>query len=356
MPQDKDKLIKEVIHKYALVSECDLSRSIYLPLILNKIAASEDLMALAALPNTPKGVAKELGIDEKAAIYILNNLYMRGFIVIEDVTRDGPKYCFTTIGMFMDSILFDPRYDQYGDELWNLWKLYWNEEHVHMYQEEALFRVIPVEGVSLSFEDIMDSTQVVPYEFVSKILNGARRIAIQRCACRVKERRCSNPLEACISLNTFAEYVISRDIGREISCAQALEIVRKCEELGMVHQTVNSNTPDVICNCCACCCTFLRAILHYGKTSAATKSRFAPVFDRQVCVACEHHDCVAGCIFGALSVREGKLNVDYSKCWGCGLCTRTCSRGTVKMRVVRDLQYIPVNGAKMFPFEVPQAD
>ena len=356
MRQSKAELVREVVRKYASVSNCDLTKSKYLPHIFDKILTHRDLMVLAALPSTPKHLAEKLGIDIKTASNDLSKLYMKGFILVEEITEDGPKYCLPTIGLVMDLILFDPQYDQDGGEIRDLWKRYWNEEHVYMCQEEGLFRVIPVEGVALSFDEVLGSSQIVPYEFVSKILKNAKRIAVQRCACRVRERRCSNPLETCISLNSLADYVVSRGIGREISLEEALEIIRKCEELGLVHQTVNSDTPDVICNCCPCCCSFLRSILRYGKTSASAKSRFIPVFDWRLCTTCEHKKCVSRCIFGALTVREGALKVDYGKCWGCGLCAWACPYEAIKMRAVRDLQHIPVNGAKFFPFEVPQTD
>jgi len=349
----KSKLIIQVLRKYSLASGYDLTKSKYLPLIFEKLTTMNDLTILSALPNIPRGVAEVVKVDESTAAAALSDLHMRGFIWVEEVTDEGPKYTFGDIGLFMDSILFDPRYDQYGDGLRDLWKRYWNEEHVLMYQKDALFRVLPVEGVSLSFEKVLDSIQIVPYEFVSGILKSARRIAVQRCACRVRERRCSNPLETCISLNNLADYTISRGIAREINYEEAMKIIIRCEELGLVHQTVNSNTPDVICNCCPCCCSFLRSILHYGKTLASMKSRFAPVFNEQLCAICDHKECVSRCIFGALSIRDGVMNVNYDKCWGCGLCARACSYGAVEMRIIRDLDHIPTDGAKFFPFVSP---
>ena len=325
-----------------MVPNSSVAKSKYLPLIFEKITTKQDLEILLSLPNNPKNVAKQLKLNEKEAANVLNDLYMRGFIWVEKYTRDGPEYCFADVGILMDSILFDPRYDKYGDEFFDIWKKYWNEEHLYMYQADNTFRVLPI-------EEVIRSTRVIPYESVSQILKSARRIAVQRCACRVRERRCNNPLETCISLDDLADYVISRSIGHEISLKEALEIIGKCENLGLVHQTVNSDTPDVICNCCPCCCSFLRSIIYYGKKAASAKSRYMATFDKEKCTHCQDLVCVKKCVFGGITKREGKLHINHNMCWGCGLCASTCPENAVKMKEMRKPGHIPRNGEKAFP-------
>ncbi len=336
------KLIKEVLKKYScMVPNSSVAKSKYLPLIFEKITTEEDLEVLLSLPDNPKNVAKLLNLNEKETANALNDLYMRGFIWVEKYTSDGPQYCFADVGILMDSILFDPRYDKYGDEFFDIWKKYWNEEHVYMYQADNTFRVLPI-------EEVIRGTRVIPYESVSQILKNARRIAVQRCACRVRERRCSNPLETCISLNDLADYVIFRGIGRQISLKEAFKLIGKCENLGLVHQTINSDTPDVICNCCPCCCSFLRSIIYYGKKAASAKSRYMATFDKEKCTHCKDLVCVKKCVFGGITKREGKLHINHNMCWGCGLCASTCPENAVKMKEVKKPGHIPKSGEKAF--------
>ena len=341
---EKDKLVKKVIAKYSSQSGDDLTKSKYLPAVFSEITTIEDLKFLLALPNTPKDAAVLLNVTEEEAAKRLNDLHMRGFVWIEGVTSIGPKYVFADIGIFMDSILFDPRYDSFGAEFFDTWKKYWNEEHALLYQKDNTFRVLPV-------EEVIRGTRVLPYERASQILSSARRIAVQRCACRVRERRCENPLETCISMDSLSDYLISRDIAREISLQEALGILRNCEKLGLVHQTVNSDTPDVICNCCPCCCSFLRSILQYGQRAASVKSRFAPVLNQKACPPCETKVCVSRCVFGGLSEKDGRIRVDYEWCWGCGLCAASCPEGAITMKVVRETDHIPTDGARFFPYK-----
>ncbi len=339
------KLVQKVLKKYSTSPpNSNISKSKYLPLIFEKLTTVKDLNILSTVPNNPNNVAKLLNIGEKEAAIELHDLYMRGFIWVEENTVEGPRYGFADVGILMDSILFDPQYDKYGDEFFDTWKKYYDEEHVHMYQSDSTFRVLPIETV-------IKGTEVIPNEIVSKILLNARRIAVQRCACRVRERGCSHMMETCISFDDLADYVISRDIGREISLEEAQKIVKKSEDLGFVHQTVNSDTPDIICNCCSCCCSFLRSIIHYGKKAATVKSRYRAFFDIKKCVNCKDLACIKKCVFGGIKEKNGKLFIDPTMCWGCGLCVTACPSEAVKMKEVRKPGHIPKSGEKMFSFK-----
>ncbi len=49
-------------------------------------------------------------------------------------------------------------------------------------------------------------------------------------------------------------------------------------------------------------------------------------------VSCRHCSdplCVKGCITGALSVREGRVEIDQQRCVGCYTCVLTCPYGVV---------------------------
>ena len=212
-----------------------------------------------------------------------------------------------------------------------------------MYQGDHIFRVLPV-------EEVIRSTKIITYESVTAMLENASRIAILRCACRVKERRCDNPLETCIAIDGTADYIISRDIGREISYDQAIEVTKKSEELGLVHQTVNSANPDVICNCCSCCCGLLRSVLYHGEEAALVKSRYLAVFDRKKCANCQDIVCVEKCVFGGISQKDGRLSIDPNRCWGCGLCARTCPQHAVTLKEVRKPDHIPNEEGRFHPF------
>ncbi|MEM2940032.1 MAG: 4Fe-4S dicluster domain-containing protein [Thermoproteota archaeon] len=58
-----------------------------------------------------------------------------------------------------------------------------------------------------------------------------------------------------------------------------------------------------------------------------------------LCFQCEDYPCVEACPAGALSVnsRTGAVNVDYSKCTGCGLCVKACPGKVPHMHPERNI-------------------
>ena len=45
--------------------------------------------------------------------------------------------------------------------------------------------------------------------------------------------------------------------------------------------------------------------------------------------------------FWGLSIKEGQLHVDYKRCWGCGLCAKTCPQKAVKVKAIRKASHMP---------------
>jgi len=119
---------------------------------------------------------------------------------------------------------------------------------------------------------------------------------------------------------TSPSNLISKEIGREITRTEALGILRRSEEAGLVHMVDNAREGiKHTCNCCGCCCwvpseqsggrgspgMFLMATYFSGKRTR----RSAPV--RSVC--------------GHLPVQVIKMEgdfpvVDLEWCIGCGVC------------------------------------
>ena len=67
---------------------------------------------------------------------------------------------------------------------------------------------------------------------------------------------------------------------------------------------------------------------------AAINPRIRVEGDNQIsfAVSCRHCDeplCVKGCISGALSVKDGVIEVDQNKCVGCFTCILTCPYGAI---------------------------
>ena len=218
-------------------------------LILDRILTEVEARWMVNLPDTPHHLALKLGMEETPVINGLQDLFMRGLVLVSSQTSMGPLYIVDdNPGRFMDMILFDPRYQKEGEEFYALWRKFFNDELVFEPRspDKLPFRIISVD------KKIQDHRAILPYEQISQIIQQANKVVVQNCPCRTRERRCQAPLETCMSLNKTAEYMLSRNIGRQIEISEALQILKDAEELGLVHETDNTDNPTIICNCCSC--------------------------------------------------------------------------------------------------------
>ncbi len=197
------------------------------------------------------------------------------------------------------------------------------------------FRVLPVE------QAIPDTRCILPYERASQLVRQARRLAVQPCSCRQRERACEAPLETCIALDRVADYMIGRGVGREIGVEEALAILQKAEELGLVHEAENTEHPTMLCACCPCCCVFLRAITQFQKEDVVACSRYRASIDPQRCKRCQ--TCLGRCHFGAIRREAESMVVDARRCFGCGLCAYACPNSAITLLEVRPTGHIPSN-------------
>ena len=108
-----------------------------------------------------------------------------------------------------------------------------------------------------------------------------------------------------------------------------------------MHQTANTDRPDVICNCCECCCVLLSPVLRYGMDQAISKSRFRASIDCELCTDCLV--CLDRCQFGALGDVDGKVVAYQEKCFGCGQCVTVCPAEALAMVEARDPEHIPAD-------------
>lgn len=261
---------------------------------------------------------------------------MRGLVFIVEHTDQGPLYVADdNPGRLMDMVLFDPKYRWFGEEFYDRWRDLYHQELVHVPRspDSLPFRVIP------AMERIDDPRRALPYEQAAEILRSARRIAVENCPCRTRERNCDAPLETCISLARVADYMISRQIGRESTLEEALEIVKECEELCLVHEVENTNHPTVICNCCHCCCIFLRAITVYQQDFVVARRRFRAVIDQSKYQHCGTY--LERYHFSTIQDGGDTMLVDPVRYFGCCLCSSTCPEEAITLIQVESREFIP---------------
>jgi len=136
----------------------------------------------------------------------------------------------------------------------------------------------------------------------------------------------------CLKFDDLAEYLIKREIGREVTKQEALEIIKKAEEDGLVH-FVDNALGDIKhnCNCCGCCCWALGPIKRREiPRDEIMATYFIRYTDEEECIGCG--DCIEVCPVDALAMGNDFPIADEDWCIGCGLCIIKCPQSAVKLR------------------------
>lgn len=187
-------------------------------------------------------------------------------------------------------------------------------------------RVLPIE------RSIDGESRKASYEEISTHLNEAHIFSVSDCSCRTSRESMGEGCghlkeEMCIQLDHAAEYYIKTGRGREITREEALEIIRKAEDNGLMHSIPNLDTPGhthAICNCCGCGCYAMRLANEYVNNDIV-RSNYKSVVDESKCVACG--ECVDVCPTNALRL-------------GQKLCTKTPIDETITKETPRNTEWL----------------
>ena len=94
-----------------------------------------------------------------------------------------------------------------------------------------------------------------------------------------------------------------------LSQAEALTLLDRSEEIGLVH-TVSNVMKGIgyVCNCCGCCCGILRGINDWGIENSVAHANDYAVIDPETCSACG--SCVDRCQVHAISQQDVMSHID----------------------------------------------
>jgi electron transport complex protein RnfB len=158
---------------------------------------------------------------------------------------------------------------------------------------------------------------------------------------RLVGKGCDHPVEVCLLFAPIEGVFDHSDVTRAVTKEEALRILQETEEAGLVHSTANYRDGHYyICNCCTCCCGFLRSVAEFGVPTAIAHSDYRATVDEGECVGCG--DCAERCQFRALSVPEEVCVVDHSRCVGCGQCTMVCPSEALRLERRSDSDVLPL--------------
>ncbi|MCH5213275.1 MAG: FAD-dependent oxidoreductase [Oscillospiraceae bacterium] len=145
------------------------------------------------------------------------------------------------------------------------------------------------------------------------------KYAASPCSCRLSRRTydegCADDFnDWCVAVGDMADYVVETNKGgRYITREEALEIFKKGEENGFVHQITNIDGEEkifAICNCNVNVCYALRTSQLFN-TPNMSRSAYVAHVDKNECVACGR--CVEYCPAGAVKLGQKLCHADGSE-------------------------------------------
>ncbi len=164
--------------------------------------------------------------------------------------------------------------------------------------------VIPVEK-AISMEN-----QSIDIEHISYWLKRYEgHIGASICSCRYGRKKldegCADDYEDwCIAVGDMADYCVETGRGRSVTYDEAMEILRRAEANGYVHQITNIDGEGkifAICNCNVKICNALRTSQLFN-TPNLSRSAYVAKVDKANCVACGR--CVEYCPAGAVKLGQ----------------------------------------------------
>ena len=108
-------------------------------------------------------------------------------------------------------------------------------------------------------------------------------------------------------------------------------MLEKTEREGLVHATFNvRENQSFVCNCCSCCCGFLRGLKEFHAPYMLTRSNLVARIDRATCSDCGV--CAnERCPMQAIAADGGDHQVMAERCIGCGVCSLACPTDSIQL-------------------------
>lgn len=216
-------------------------------------------------------------------------------------------------------------------------------------------RTIPLftnsENKTIEIEkEVQAGEQILPTQQVADIINKFEDIAVGNCFCRQFRKTVGHPcatnapLDVCFTFGKSARHVVNQGFARKVSKEEALKILKKAEDAGLVHKAFHNGSDitkeeNSICNCCKDCCDTFR-FWRMGALPMVNSTNFLSQIKTEECTGCQI--CVEKCPMDAISMNvENKAQVNEKLCIGCGVCAHFCPSNAIKLKQGMRTVFIP---------------
>ena len=136
-----------------------------------------------------------------------------------------------------------------------------------------------------------------------------------------------------------AKHYVDMGIGRYITKEEALDILDKVQDAGLIIQPENSLRPEAICCCCGDCCVLLKPLKNHPRPVDLYVTNYYVEFNPELCNGCG--ECIDKCQMYARVMVDGVAQLNPDRCIGCGVCVVVCSSEANKLIKKEDEAILP---------------
>ncbi len=189
---------------------------------------------LAAETEPVEAIAGRAGLEAKVAKSMLKAMYKKGLIEAAfDKTGVKPAWKFALMPFVVG--FYEEQWETMDHDLAHLFEHYWAEGGGTgiMKYSPALHRVVPA-------QDAVKREYILPYDKIVPLIERSEYFELRDCVCRKQQelldkRKCDFPLDMCMIF-----IPVKRPPGpHSITKEQALDALRRAEEVGLVHTVAN---------------------------------------------------------------------------------------------------------------------
>ena len=215
-----------------------------------------------------------------------------------------------------------------------------------------LAKTIQGDEINLSINEEIEVPEevILPIQKVEELIEKFDDISVGHCFCRHHRDLLGKPCkhtdlrENCFTFGKSARYIAEQGFGRSISKEEALDIMKKSEDDGLVHKAFHphsdiSKAETSICNCCKDCCGTLEW-WRMGIVALINSTNFLSQVDPDLCSGCG--TCVEKCPVDAIELNDSdiaEVNAEY--CLGCGVCAHFCPENAITLLEGMRKVYVP---------------
>ena len=309
-----------------------------------KILFTEDeakvALGLAFRPFTVEEIAHRAGVGTPEARDRLESLADKGLVFAREKAGVWGYALFDVLRIFENPLRKESP-DETARNPMPFWKDYLPTLNQSFNSPTAIGRVIPIQ------ETIEINPGVLVHDKLYEMIDHAKVVGIAHCACRELEQKCDGPREACMVFDETCTFLVNRGFARYLSKEELKQKAREFNEAGLVLQVNNTRDRlDYVCNCCSCCCLFLRSLRDLDKPRVITRSAFIPVWEMEHCQGCGR--CAEErCPMKAIGMVEEKPVWQIERCIGCGLCATGCPNNAIHLERDEKVSDPPANTMEM---------